>query len=816
MDSPEVNDGSDVWKNQHTWNIQSWKLYSYSGVHVLETVGGLVVHMFVDKKYPLSVNLIERMLDHQLEICQETVGNELTTAVQLIAFLKKQIADSRRPKLVVNGFCFLENLGFWYTLLGLGYPKLDGFHLPYSWNEKWLVQESTALDADCLVADSKFMKVAFGVDFKILLFNPLVYVVPTGRVKVPAGRYVVPTGKDNVIVSAGRTKVIPAAVALTLEETLDAPYGMLVKPGFPPGISTRVSSHFSKNDVLYFNVIPRDGIYEIDMHNLVLNVNSIYNVSNKRAKHNLDSTYLWHYHLAHISKKCIEKLQQEGLLKSIDDESFDQCVSCLSGKMTRKPFPDHTERETYRFGIIHTDVCCPLRHVSRQGASYFITFTDDYTHYGYVYLLKHKHEVFETFKVFKNKVENQLEKTIKALQSDQGGEYISQEFKDYLKAWSATHILNMVPTKRFDKTPYELWYGKVLNLSYLKDTQRKQLVTIFTSHLKTKFLLQDKDTSPSEITIQIPMEVEGFEPPQEEVILIRRSERTHRALNRLCLNLEAKEHSLGDVNEPTSYKAAMLDLKSNKWLDAMNARMQSMIDNKASGSNVTFLILYVDDIIIMGNHIPSLQNVKDYLGKCFVMKDLGEVAFILGIKIYIDRSKRLIGLSQSAYIDKILKRYKMDNSKHGHIPMQERLDLNKIQGASTPEEVKHMQNEPYALAKCTLNFELIATAMLDLRLKETISKVEYIAASEAAMEVVWIRKFISGLGIVPTINEPIKMFCDNHAALLIANEPGVQRGARHYHRRYHYVCECIELGEINLLKVHTDDNLDDPFTKALP
>ncbi|GJR56431.1 hypothetical protein Tco_1406952 [Tanacetum coccineum] len=75
---------------------------------------------------------------------------------------------------------------------------------------------------------------------------------------------------------------------------------------------------------------------------------------------------------------------------------------------------------------------------------------------------------------------------------------------------------------------------------------------------------------------------------------------------------------------------------------------------------------------------------------------------------------------------------------------------------------------------------------------------------------------ISGLGIVPTIHEPIKMFCDNSAALLIANEPGVQKGARHYHRRYHYVRECIELGEINLLKVHTDDNLADPFTKTLP
>ncbi|GKA48621.1 retrotransposon protein, putative, ty1-copia subclass [Tanacetum coccineum] len=223
-----------------------------------------------------------------------------------------------------------------------------------------------------------------------------------------------------------------------------------------------------------------------------------------------------HCRLAHISKKHIEKPQQEGLLKSTDDESFDQCVSCLSGKMTRKSFPHRPKRATNLLGIIHTDVCGPLRHVSRQGASYFITFMDDYSRYGYVYHLKHKHEVFETFKVFKNEVENQLGKIIKALRSDRGGEYISQEFKYCLKAcgivqqltppytpqhnrvskrrnhtlldmvrsmlnlttlplsfWdsalqSATRILNMVPTKKVDKTPYELWYGKVPNLSYLK------------------------------------------------------------------------------------------------------------------------------------------------------------------------------------------------------------------------------------------------------------------------------------------------------------------------------------------------------------
>nr|GEV01197.1 hypothetical protein [Tanacetum cinerariifolium] len=111
----------------------------------------------------------------------------------------------------------------------------------------------------------------------------------------------------------------------------------------------------------------------------------------------------------------------------------------------------------------------------------------------------------------------------------------------------------------------------------------------------------------------------------------------------------------------------------------------------------------------MGNHIPTLQSVKEYLGKCFAMQDLGEAAFILGIKSDRDRSKRLIGLSQSAYMDKILKRNKIDNSKRGHIPMQEGLDLNKTQGASTPEEVKRMQNVPYASVVGSIMYDVRCT-----------------------------------------------------------------------------------------------------------
>jgi hypothetical protein len=76
---------------------------------------------------------------------------------------------------------------------------------------------------------------------------------------------------------------------------------------------------------------------------------------------------------------------------------------------------------------------------------------------------------------------------------------------------------------------------------------------------------------------------------------------------------------------------------------------------KVSGSIVVFLVLYVDDILLIGNDILMMEAVKSSLRKSFSMKDLGEAAYILGIKIYRDRSKRLIGLSQDAYIDKILK-----------------------------------------------------------------------------------------------------------------------------------------------------------------
>ncbi|GJX56868.1 retrotransposon protein, putative, ty1-copia subclass [Tanacetum coccineum] len=380
---------------------------------------------------------------------------------------------------------------------------------------------------------------------------------------------------------------------------------------------------------------------------------SMYAITNKRAKINLDSSLLWHCRLGHISKKRIEKLQHDGLLNSIDIESLGKCVSCLSGKMARKPYSHQVERAKDLLGLIHTDVCGPFRIVSRQGASYFVTFTDDFSRYGYVYLLKHKHEVFETFKVFQKEVENQLGKTIKSLRSDRGGEYMSQEFLDHLKEhgiiahrtppytpqnngvserrnrtlldmvrsmmsqttlpksfWdyaleTAARILNMVPSKKVDKTPYEIWHGQAPKLSYLRvwgceafvkhDTLTKP-DKLDPRSFKCIFIGYPKETmgysfySPSENKVFVARNAEFFESKlldlkasgSVEDLELFQEEDTNPSVD-TSLNHEEDDQEIDepqrDLGEPANYKAALLDPESKKWLDAMNVQMQSMKEN---------------------------------------------------------------------------------------------------------------------------------------------------------------------------------------------------------------------------------------------
>nr|GEY74553.1 hypothetical protein [Tanacetum cinerariifolium] len=88
-------DAHAFWRNQDSWRIRSWHLYPRAQVHVLETVDGRVIYMFVDVSYPLSEATLKRMLQHGLEVPKLLVGGDLTMAEQLVSFIKAALLNAQ-------------------------------------------------------------------------------------------------------------------------------------------------------------------------------------------------------------------------------------------------------------------------------------------------------------------------------------------------------------------------------------------------------------------------------------------------------------------------------------------------------------------------------------------------------------------------------------------------------------------------------------------------------------------------------------------------------------------------------------------------
>ena len=94
-------------------------------------------------------------------------------------------------------------------------------------------------------------------------------------------------------------------------------------------------------------------------------------------------------------------------------------------------------------------------------------------------------------------------------------------------------------------------------------------------------------------------------------------------------------------------------------------------------------------------------------------------------------------------------------------------------------------------------------------------EAEYMSASEAAHEAIWVKEFITDLGVIPNVSGPIKLFCDNTGAIALAKEPRFHKKTRHIKRRFNSIRENVQDGDIDICKVHTDLNVADPLTKPL-
>ena len=151
----------------------------------------------------------------------------------------------------------------------------------------------------------------------------------------------------------------------------------------------------------------------------------------------LESFNLWHDRLRHVNYDTLHRLINLNNIPTFQIDTKHKYETCVEAKLTRSFFQS-VERHTDSLDLIHRDIC-DLKFVQiRGGNKYFISFVDDSTKYCYVYLLKSKDETIKRFILYKNEVENQLNKKIKVLRSDRGGEYESP-FVDVCAQYGIIH-----------------------------------------------------------------------------------------------------------------------------------------------------------------------------------------------------------------------------------------------------------------------------------------------------------------------------------------------------------------------------------------
>nr|GEU78446.1 hypothetical protein [Tanacetum cinerariifolium] len=651
-------------------------------------------------------------------------------------------------------------------------------------------------------------------------------------------------------------------------------------------------------------------------------IHTFMNYATKEPNMHLDSFYLWHCRLGYINKKRMDKLQRDEISQPTHDESLEKCKSCISGKMARKPFSHQEEKSKDLLGLIYTDVeMTPYEiwHNKAPKLSYlrgckalvkrdafdkldprsinciFAGYPKETMGYYFYYPIENKIFVALNVEFFENSLivqeASESHGLLESSESDGELELIQEE--DTQPYENTSEIHNEVAPIEVEPQNVEVsirrsagipqapdrygFYAMNTEMQSMKDNQVWVLVDLPPNGrtVGSKWLFKKRLTW-MEIAVRILLAIAAFYDYEIWQIDVKLAFLNGHLSEDIYMVQPEGFLDLKHPNKVCKLQRSIYGLKqvSRSWNKRFDVEIKkiSFTQNpddpcvylKASGSNVAFPILYVDDILLMGNNVTLLQEVKSYLCKCFSMKDLGEAAYILGIKIIRDRSKWLIALSQSAYLEKILKRCWMENSKKGYTLMIEKPDYRKSQGAKskTPTEVQHMQKVPYASAigsimntkdmvlvyeekpEAELKVSCYANASFQTDKNETKSQmryvfilnggavdwksakqsttfmssidVEYIVAAKASMEAVWMSKYIDGLGgVVPSNKRPMQMLCDNEPAIAIANDPEFLKGARYFQRKNHYIREVIQEREIVLEKVHTYDNVVDPFTKPV-
>ncbi|KAH9780178.1 hypothetical protein KPL71_007988 [Citrus sinensis] len=191
-----------------------------------------------------------------------------------------------------------------------------------------------------------------------------------------------------------------------------------------------------------------------------------------------------HYIKDCFEKKKLEKLQKESSGKadvvSVDERELEDVYVLIT-----------TDKKSSGEWILDSDLWGPSQVLSHGGARYFITFIDDFSRKVWAYVLKHKSEAYEKFKAWLTLIENQIERRVKRLRTDNGLEYCYNDFdqlcikkgiarhKTAEAVTTAAYLVNRSPSTALHfKTPQEAWLGKPLDLSNLRGVKGYKILCI--------------------------------------------------------------------------------------------------------------------------------------------------------------------------------------------------------------------------------------------------------------------------------------------------------------------------------------------------
>ena len=160
-------------------------------------------------------------------------------------------------------------------------------------------------------------------------------------------------------------------------------------------------------------------------HAMTVRTNFDIDNSSNQTKYDIN---VWHYRMGHIGEQHLKFMSKNQMVEGLEltpQQKLIFCSSCLHGKQQRLKFPVGQNRKSSEIlELVHSDVCGPMQTLSHGKMKYFVTFIDDFSRKTTIYFIFEKSQVLDKFKIYKALVENQSQKKIRKVRSDNGGEYV--------------------------------------------------------------------------------------------------------------------------------------------------------------------------------------------------------------------------------------------------------------------------------------------------------------------------------------------------------------------------------------------------------